>query len=231
MNDEIPADASSLKMKAEEGWQSYVPEIDDLSWYSDKNPTYSGAEPLHSDEAEAARRFVSNWLHDDSHGLRIPGDEWGRTLLNSINVLMAHTGLYETHAELEARAEVQRLADIGKHFMVTLLLDDPELIKAFPKHETPWFVVYTDNGEWARGLPGGWLADDPDGVVRRLALEVHEMSGDFKLPTQEELDGRAPNNNDDELNGTRRVNVLPAGATEDELHELVLARVRAWPGV
>lgn len=231
MSDESAADKHILKMKADEGWLNYVPEADELSWYAERNPTYSGENPLNPDEAEAARRFVSNWLHQDNQGLRIPGSEWGRTLLNSLNVLMAHTGPYETHAEIYARAEAQRVADISKRFLVTLRLDDAELVTAFPEHETPWFAVYTDNGEWVRGLPGGWLAEDPDGTVRQLEFEVDELSDDFVVPSQEALDSQVSNSVDTELDGTRRINGLQPGASEEELHHLVLARVRAWPGL
>jgi len=227
-----------LKTKADEGWQSYVPEVDELSWYAERNPSYSGAAPLDPNEAEAARRFVSNWLHEDNHGLRIPGSEWGRTLLNSLNVLMAHTGPYETHAELHARAEAQRAADIGKSFMVTLGFperDDDLSEDAFELYpeELPFMVIYTENAEWVRGLPGGWLVDDPgpEGIVRELTFAVHELPEGVKRPTQKELNDQIPNSVEDELDGTRRFNALPADATEDELHDLVLARVRAWPGL
>lgn len=85
-----------LKFHAETGWKSWVPAIDEIEWYPDltvisvKRPAVT-EDGLAADELEAARRFVQHWLWNDSHGFVIPGDEWGKSLLNWLRVLMSHT--------------------------------------------------------------------------------------------------------------------------------------------
>lgn len=60
----------------------------ELVWYEEKSPEYGPGEPTPA-QIEAARRFVSQWLNVDNHGLVIPGSEWGKSLLHWLNILAA----------------------------------------------------------------------------------------------------------------------------------------------
>lgn len=60
----------------------------ELVWYEEKSPKYGPGEPTPA-QIEAARRFVSQWLHVDNHGFIIPNSEWGKSLLHWLNILAA----------------------------------------------------------------------------------------------------------------------------------------------
>jgi len=213
-------------------WEDWVPEEDDKEWYSSHNPSYSGEQSIEDTKTEAARRFVSHWLSEDSHGFRIPGDEWGQSLLHWINHLVAATGPYETHDEIHTRFEAQRKDDEGKLFRVELHLDTTGWTDDFEEAEEPWLSIYTDNGPWVRGLPGGYLAGDPTVVEspQRMEFKVHELAPDEAVPTQDELnarDWRVAATAED----TTRFVTLTSGLSEEELDDLVRARVLEWESI
>jgi len=70
-----------------EKWQDFVPDVDDPDWYDDRGVRFTG-NPTPA-QVEAARRFVTRWLHYNEPRFTIPGTEWGQSLLHWIQTLTA----------------------------------------------------------------------------------------------------------------------------------------------
>lgn len=76
-----------LEASTTETWQDYVPDFDEPEWYDDRGVRFTG-EPSAA-QVEAARRFVTRWLHYNDPEFTIPGSEWGQSLVHWIQTLVA----------------------------------------------------------------------------------------------------------------------------------------------
>lgn len=93
---------------AGEPWRSGVFPGDPDKWYAQDPVIYSVPEPYTAAEIESARRFLSQWLSEDSHGFVIPDSEWGRSLLGHLHNLVGATG------EARVRGEAVDPAHLGQ---------------------------------------------------------------------------------------------------------------------
>lgn len=97
---------STIEDDSADNWQSALENAQgvfdesELVWYEEKSPKYGPGEPTPA-QIEAARRFVSQWLNVDSHGFVIPGNEWGKSLLHWLNILVAREAPREESSNSE----------------------------------------------------------------------------------------------------------------------------------
>lgn len=59
----------------------------------------------------AAHEVLENWLEENNHGLRIPGNEWGLELKNALHTVLAFTNTGPTGIPTQVRTETMRLLD------------------------------------------------------------------------------------------------------------------------
>lgn len=103
--------------------------------------------------------------------------------------------------------------------------------EGFEKAEQPWLQLYTDNGEWARGLPKRFSIPEPNGLEQELKVKVKKLAAGKVPPDQDELDGKDWDLEGEDDGPSSRFVAFTLGLSARELDGIVRQRLAQWNGV
>lgn len=83
-----------------------------VDWYAPEHGKTIGY--ITRNELNEVRSFINDWLEYDNHGFRIPGDAWGRELLECVRTLYHATDPSDNYVILERVEPLagQKIVDI-----------------------------------------------------------------------------------------------------------------------
>lgn len=125
----------------------------------------------------------------------------------------------------EATAAERRLFRVELH-LLTYMWNE-----GFEKADQPWLQLYTDNGDWARGLPPEYSVPNPGSPMdQELRVQVDELAADWQPPTQAELDREDWDLEEDDRSSPRFF-ALTFGLSNRELDAILQQRLSEWDGI